>query len=46
MFESQMEAAQDALDDAVTGLETDRLKEILEERGYRVEKVREVDDEN
>jgi len=42
--ESRMEAAQDAFDDALRGMETDRLKEILEERGYRVEKIREAEE--
>ena len=35
------EAAQDCLNDALSGMETERLKEILEERGYKVEKIRE-----
>jgi broad-specificity NMP kinase len=36
-----MEAAQDRADDVINGMETDKLKEILEERGYKVEKIRE-----
>lgn len=39
--ESKMEAAQDRADEAINGMETERLKEILEERRYRVEKIRE-----
>jgi hypothetical protein len=41
MNPENMEAAQDALNDALSGMETERLKEILEERGYKVEKIRE-----
>ena len=41
MNPENMEAAQDALDEAINGMETERLIEMLEERGYRVEKIRE-----
>ena len=44
MNPENMEAAQDAFDDALSGMETERLKEILEERGYKVEKIREVEE--
>jgi broad-specificity NMP kinase len=39
-----MEAAQDRVDEALSGMETERLKEILEERGYKVEKIREAEE--
>lgn len=39
--ESKMDAAQDRADEAINGMETERLIEMLEDRGYRVEKIRE-----